>query len=224
MHDHARRHVRKLGQQHTNRRLDRVHDRPLRRPLIPRRLMAGQRLLHRVLRDPQPSGDSPDSHPLRPVQPADLRPVLHVQHLMIVMGWVTAHTEPDGQSSAGNDTAVDLIAWTQLLVLRGHLAKAEPKTLRYRLLHVAARLTRGQRRRIQRSCALGPRSVRRIRPGSPRCPSRPVEQHTPTRQTEGATGRTAGRAPRHAHPRPTHQPRPTGPPEDRLGPSVNHRG
>lgn len=50
--------------------------------------------------------------------------------------------------------AVDLIAWTQHLLLHGHLAKAEPKTLRYRLLHVAARLTRGQRRcwlRIQRS-------------------------------------------------------------------------
>ena len=42
--------------------------------------------------------------------------------------------------------AVDLIAWTQHLLLHGHLAKAEPKTLRYRLLHVAARLTRGQRR------------------------------------------------------------------------------
>jgi hypothetical protein len=50
--------------------------------------------------------------------------------------------------------AVDLIAWTQHLLLHGHLAKAEPKTLRYRLLHVAARLTRGQRRlwlRIQHS-------------------------------------------------------------------------
>jgi hypothetical protein len=50
--------------------------------------------------------------------------------------------------------AVDLIAWTQHLLLHGHLAKAEPKTLRYRLLHVAARLTRGQRRcwlRIQRT-------------------------------------------------------------------------
>jgi len=50
--------------------------------------------------------------------------------------------------------AVDLIAWTQHLLLCGDLAKAEPKTLRYRLLHVAARLTRGQRRlwlRIQRS-------------------------------------------------------------------------
>jgi hypothetical protein len=50
--------------------------------------------------------------------------------------------------------AVDLIAWTQHLLLHGHLARAEPKTLRYRLLHVAARFTRGQRRcwlRIQRS-------------------------------------------------------------------------
>lgn len=44
--------------------------------------------------------------------------------------------------------AVDLLAWTQQLLLTDEptLAKAEPKTLRYRLLHVAARLTRGQRR------------------------------------------------------------------------------
>ncbi len=50
--------------------------------------------------------------------------------------------------------AVDLLAWTQHLALDGHLAKAEPKTLRYRLLHVAARITRGGRRtwvRIQQS-------------------------------------------------------------------------
>jgi hypothetical protein len=50
--------------------------------------------------------------------------------------------------------AVDLLSATQHLVLDGHLAKAEPKTLRYRLLHVAARITRGQRRtfaRIQQS-------------------------------------------------------------------------
>ena len=43
--------------------------------------------------------------------------------------------------------AVDLIAWTQHLLLHGHLAKAEPKTLRYRILHAAARLVRGGRRR-----------------------------------------------------------------------------
>lgn len=39
-----------------------------------------------------------------------------------------------------------ILAWTQALLLNGELAKAEPRKLRYRLLHVAARLTRGQRR------------------------------------------------------------------------------
>src|SRR4051812_6568309 len=36
--------------------------------------------------------------------------------------------------------AHDLLAWTQRLLLTGELAKAEPKRLRYRLLHAAARL------------------------------------------------------------------------------------
>jgi hypothetical protein len=43
--------------------------------------------------------------------------------------------------------AADLTAWLRLLALTGALAKAEPKALRYRLLHVPARLTRGARRR-----------------------------------------------------------------------------
>jgi len=43
-------------------------------------------------------------------------------------------------------TAIDLIAWTQQLLLDGELAAAEPKRLRYRLLHVAARITRSARR------------------------------------------------------------------------------
>lgn len=43
--------------------------------------------------------------------------------------------------------AADLLTWLRLLALTGALASAEPKTLRYRLLHVAARLVRGQRRR-----------------------------------------------------------------------------
>ena len=37
--------------------------------------------------------------------------------------------------------AHDLIVWTQHLLLTGELAKTEPKRLRYRILHVAARLT-----------------------------------------------------------------------------------
>jgi hypothetical protein len=42
--------------------------------------------------------------------------------------------------------AHDLIVWTQALCLDGELAKAEPKRLRYRLLHVAARLAFSARR------------------------------------------------------------------------------
>lgn len=43
-------------------------------------------------------------------------------------------------------TGIDLLAWMQALLLDGALAKAEPKKLRYRLLHTAARITRGGRR------------------------------------------------------------------------------
>jgi hypothetical protein len=43
-------------------------------------------------------------------------------------------------------TAADLIAWTQTILLTGELAKAEPKLLRYRLLHTAARIIRRGRR------------------------------------------------------------------------------
>ncbi|MGH9540248.1 MAG: IS1380 family transposase [Terriglobales bacterium] len=40
-----------------------------------------------------------------------------------------------------------LLAWLKLLALEGDLARAEPKTLRYRVLHAAGRLVRGGRRR-----------------------------------------------------------------------------
>ena len=43
-----------------------------------------------------------------------------------------------------------LIAWAQMTCLDGELKKAEPKTLRYRLLHVAAVLVRRGRRLILR--------------------------------------------------------------------------
>jgi Transposase DDE domain group 1 len=46
--------------------------------------------------------------------------------------------------------AQDLCCWTQALLLAGPLARAEPKTLRYRLLHVAARVVRHARRLILR--------------------------------------------------------------------------
>jgi hypothetical protein len=50
--------------------------------------------------------------------------------------------------------AQDLTVWTQALLLDGDLALAEPKTLRYRLLHTAGRIVRHARRvilRLQRS-------------------------------------------------------------------------
>lgn len=42
--------------------------------------------------------------------------------------------------------AADLLAWTQTLLFTGDLAVAEPRTLRYRILHVAGRLIRSARR------------------------------------------------------------------------------
>ena len=46
--------------------------------------------------------------------------------------------------------AADLTCWLQLLALDGNLAKAEPKMLRFRMLHLPARLVRsGRRRRLQ---------------------------------------------------------------------------
>jgi hypothetical protein len=45
-------------------------------------------------------------------------------------------------------TAADLIAWTQTILLDGALAKAEPKLLRYRLLHTAARIIHRGRRTV----------------------------------------------------------------------------
>ncbi|MGH3626096.1 MAG: transposase [Sciscionella sp.] len=43
--------------------------------------------------------------------------------------------------------ACDLLCWLRLLCLDGAMAKAEPKSLRYRLLHTAARIVHGQRKR-----------------------------------------------------------------------------
>jgi Transposase DDE domain group 1 len=43
-------------------------------------------------------------------------------------------------------TGIDLLSWTKTLLLQGELAAAEPKKLRYRLLHAAARITRSGRR------------------------------------------------------------------------------
>jgi hypothetical protein len=43
-----------------------------------------------------------------------------------------------------------LITWAQMICVDGKLKKAEPKTIRYRLLHVAATLVRRARRLVLR--------------------------------------------------------------------------
>jgi len=52
--------------------------------------------------------------------------------------------------------AADLIAWLRLLALPAALKACEPKALRYRFLHVPARLTHGSRRRQLRFPATWP--------------------------------------------------------------------
>jgi hypothetical protein len=52
--------------------------------------------------------------------------------------------------------AATLLAWLKLLALDGSLARAEPKTLRYRILHAAGRLARGGRRRQLKISATWP--------------------------------------------------------------------
>jgi hypothetical protein len=53
-------------------------------------------------------------------------------------------------------TAATLLAWLRLLALDGPLARAEPKTLRYRILHTAGRLVRSGRRRYLKIAAAWP--------------------------------------------------------------------
>jgi hypothetical protein len=53
-------------------------------------------------------------------------------------------------------TGCILLAWLRLLALDGDLARAEPKTLRYRILHAAARLVRGGRRKALKIAATWP--------------------------------------------------------------------
>jgi hypothetical protein len=43
--------------------------------------------------------------------------------------------------------AAAMLSWLRFIALDGDLARAEPKTLRYRVLHAAGKLVRGGRRR-----------------------------------------------------------------------------
>jgi hypothetical protein len=75
---------RELREQRADPRLELIHRRPLRRPLILRRIIRPQSPLHRVPRDPQPASDRLDRRPLRSMKTTDLGPVLHGDHSPIV--------------------------------------------------------------------------------------------------------------------------------------------
>jgi Transposase DDE domain group 1 len=87
--------------------------------------------------------------------------------------------------------AATLLAWLRLLALDGHLAGAEPKILRHKILHAAARITRGGRQRQLRIQATWPwqptssppspaSAPSPTRPDRHReCPSRRPRHHVP---------------------------------------------
>ena len=63
-------------------------------------------------------------------------------------------------------TAATLLAWLRLLALDSVLARAEPKTLRYRILHAAGRLTSTPGHPIDQKRSPGPVKPPAIRPAS----------------------------------------------------------
>ncbi|MGH4011518.1 MAG: transposase [Pseudonocardiaceae bacterium] len=67
--------------------------------------------------------------------------------------------------------AADLLYWLRLLCLDGPLAKAEPKTLRYRLLHTAARIVAANANARSASPTPGPGPKNSPTPCSPPSPS-----------------------------------------------------
>jgi len=95
--------------------------------------------------------------------------------------------------------AHDLIAWTQTLALTGELQTCEPKRLRYRLLHVAARLAfSGRQAKLRLAPARpGPPTSPPPSPSSKRSQHPPANTSPPPATTTTPTGHpaaiTAGR-------------------------------
>jgi len=127
-------------------------------------------------------------------------------------------------------TACDMLAWTQLLLLDGELATAEPKRLRYRLLHVAARITRTARRTRLRIAQSWPWAAA----SPPRSPASPSSHDRQADHAKPATTRPTNQSPETPH-RPTpaqttpttpiHRPMPTPPASHgKIRSLVNDRG
>ena len=112
--------------------------------------------------------------------------------------------------------ALDLIAWTQALLLDGALQTAEPKKLRYRLLHVAGQISRHARRLSLHIPPPGPGTTTSSTPpdastGSPRspCHSRTRRRPQPQEQKQPAPLRCpeSARNPSNPAPEPVAPPR-----------------
>ena len=87
-----------------------------------------------------------------------------------------------------------LLAWLKVLALDGDLAKAEPKTLRYRVLHAAARLVRGGAPpplEIPRPAGPGPKRSLGLGSGAAHYRT-PADQHGPVPATCGGNPRARG--------------------------------
>ncbi len=104
-------------------------------------------------------------------------------------------------------TSQDLPTWAQQLLLEGELARAEPRQLRYQLLHVAARITRDARRARLR--------IPRSGPGHPSWPPRsPAWPYSPDQRPDPAIHPVI---PRPGHGKPRYQAGPsTCPPPARI--------
>ena len=95
-------------------------------------------------------------------------------------------------------TAQVLLSWLKLLALDGDLARAEPKTLRYRVLNAAARLVRGGRRRRWKIAANWPwaDAITRAWQRITRPPAIPADLREPVPATCGELSGACG-TPRH---------------------------
>jgi hypothetical protein len=78
--------------------------------------------------------------------------------------------------------AAALLSWLRLIALDGDLARAEPRTLRYRILHAAGKLVRGGRRRRLKIPGPGPGQAPSppLGPGSPPCHRTPDQRKAST--------------------------------------------
>ena len=120
--------------------------------------------------------------------------------------------------------AIDLLCWMRLLLLDGPLAKAEPATLRYRLLHAAARLVKRSRYlilRVPKNLALGTGIRRRCQPR----PRHPLTRGPLSNRPQGRSSQPGTEEPgvtaRHAATAPTVPPESKPNPPDRRSSAMN---